>query len=195
MLATHKLNKLDWLRDQGAHDKPRRRKMAHAPAPKPCRANLCTRAYMTQECQRSKLAKSAQRTSFKHTLLLLEGNPFQHYGNTNPSWLQTTPPSSLRIRHCNHMAQRWSPRGHTLPPHDRGNPSHELCSTTPSSAHSIQPANSRTRQHNCMGLPGVVAQLASLVAQMVVLWVRNHGGELCNTTTSCLLPKCSHHPR
>merc|ERR1712012_909959 len=74
MLATHKLNKLDWLRDQGAHDKPRRRKMAHAPAPKPCRANLCTRAYMahktspehrkmTQYCQRSKLAKSAQRTS------------------------------------------------------------------------------------------------------------------------------------
>merc|ERR1712012_1430352 len=118
MLATHKLNKLDWLRDQGAHDKPRRRKMAHAPAPKPCRANLCTRAYMahktspehrkmTQECQRSKLAKIAQRTSFKHTLLLLEGNPFQHYGNTTPSWLQTTPPSSLRIRHCNHMAQRW----------------------------------------------------------------------------------------
>jgi len=46
-----------------------------------------------------------------------------------------------------------------------------------------------------MGLPGVAAQLASLVAQMAVLWVRNHGGELCNTTTSCLLPKCSHHPR
>jgi len=186
--------------------------MAHAPAPKPCRANLCTRAYMahktspehrkmTQECQRSKLAKSAQRTSFKHTLLLLEGNPFQHYGNTTPSWLQTTPPSNLRIRHCNHMAQRWSPRGHTLPPLDRGNPSHELCSTTPSSAHSIQPANSQTRQHNCMGLPGVVEQLASLVARLAglvavaAMWGRNHGGELCNTTFFCLLPKCSHHPR
>jgi len=138
----------------------------------------------------------------KHSLLLLEGNPFRHCGNTILSWLQTTPPSNLRIRHCSRMARRWSPQGHTLPPLDRGNLCRGPCSTTPSSAHSIQPANSRTHQHNCMGLPGVVAQLASLVARLAglvaevaVLWVRNHGGELCNTTTSCLLPKCSHHPR
>jgi len=48
--------------------------MAPAPAPKPCRANLCTPAYMahetspehpkmTQECQRSELVKSALRTN------------------------------------------------------------------------------------------------------------------------------------
>jgi len=52
-----------------------------------------------------------------------------------------------------------------------------------------------------MGLPGVVEQLASLVARLAglvavaAMWGRNHGGELCNTTFFCLLPKCSHHPR
>jgi len=46
-----------------------------------------------------------------------------------------------------------------------------------------------------MGLPGLVALLASLVARLAalvarsvevaVLWVGTHGGALCNTTISC----------
>merc|ERR1711862_399042 len=93
----------------------------------------------------SALVKSPYKIWPKHTHRLLEGIPSQHFGNTTLSWLLTILPSNLRIRHYNRMAQRWSPRGHTLPPLDQGNPFHELCSTTPFSAHSIQPANSRSR--------------------------------------------------
>jgi len=62
------------------------------------------------------------------------------------------------------MAQRWFQLAHTHLPVDLGNPFHEPCSTTPFSAHSIQPANSQIHQHNCMGLPGRLALPASLVA-------------------------------
>merc|ERR1712038_698503 len=108
------------------------------------------------------------------------------------SWLLTNQPSNLRIRHCNRMVQTWCPQGHTHLPVDRGNPFHEPCSTTPFSAHSIQPANSRTHQHNCMGPLGRVASLASLVAGLAALvarsvevaaqWEGTRDGGLCNTT-------------
>jgi len=90
---------------------------------------------------------------------------------------------------------------HTHLPVDQGNPFHEPCSTTPFSAHSIRPANSRIHQHNCMGLPGRLALPASLVVvarrsvEVAVLWVGIHGGALCNTTISCQLPRYFRHPQ
>jgi len=135
----------------------------------------------------------------KHTLLLLGGTPFQHFGNTTLFWLLTTQPSNLRIQHCNRMVQRWFQLAHTHLPVDQGNPFHEPCNTTPFSARSIPPANSRIHQHNCMGPPGLVALLASLVARLAALvarsvevvarWEGTRDGALCNTTLSCLLPK------
>jgi len=93
---------------------------------------------------------------------------------------------------------------HTHLPVDQGNPWNEPCSTTPFSAHSIPLANSRIRQHNCMGLLGRVALLASLVARLAewvatveaaALWVGIRGGGLCSTTLSCQLPRYSLHPQ
>jgi len=53
-----------------------------------------------------------------------------------------------------------------------------------------------------MGLPGVVAQLASLVARLaglvaevVVQWERTHDDGPCNTKPSYQLPRCLLHPR
>jgi len=102
----------------------------------------------------------AQKIQLKRILLLLEDNPFLHFGNTTLSWLLTNLPSNWRIPHCSRTVQRWSPQVHTHLAVDRGNPCHEPCSTTPFSARSILPANSQIHQHNCMGLPGRVAQLA-----------------------------------
>jgi len=142
--------------------------------------------------------KSSQvclQMQLKHTLLLLEGNPFRHYGNTILSWPLTTQPSNLRIRHCNRTGQRWFQLAHTHLPVDQGNPYRALCNTTPFSAHSTPPANSQIHQHSCMGPRGQVALLASLVARLAALVARSvevavllegtRGGALCNTTISC----------
>jgi len=132
----------------------------------------------------------------KHTLLLLEGTPCQHFGSTTPSWQLTIQPSNLRIQHCNRTVQKWFQLAHTHLPADQGNPCREPCNTILFSAHSIQPASSRIHRRNCMGLPGLVAVLAlALVAEVAVLWVRNHGGGPCNTTISCSLPRCFHLPQ
>jgi len=142
--------------------------------------------------QRSRPIMPARKIQLKHTLPLLEGSPFLHSGNTTLFWLLTNLPSNWRIQHCNRMAQRWSPEVHTHLPVDRGSPCHEPCSTTPFSARSIPPANSRIHQHNCTGPPERVALLASLVARLAewvataaALWVGIHGGGLCSTTLSC----------
>merc|ERR550532_2141995 len=84
--------------------------------------------------QRSRPVMPARKIQLKRTLLLLEGSPSLHSGNTRPSWLLTNLPSNWRIQHCNHMAQRWSPQVHPRLPVDRGNLCHEPCSTTPFSA-------------------------------------------------------------
>merc|ERR1719220_1019839 len=199
------LNKVD----SGTHDKPQHQKMAHGASVVTISMQTCAGTY--QSCkttpERRKMAHTRQRPSaikpsyniqLKHTLLLLGGTPFQHFGNTTLFWLLTTQPSNLRIQHCNRMVQRWFQLAHTHLPVDQGSPCREPCNTTPFSAHSIQPANSRIHQHNCTGPPGRVALLASLVAILVevaVLWVGIHGGALCSTTISSQLPRYFRHPQ
>jgi len=198
--------------DSGTHDKPNARRWrmrqhcnyamqtcANLPDIKDGRQLPSAGRWRTHA---SALVKSPYKIWPKHTHRLLEGIPSQHFGNTTLSWLLTILPSNLRIRHYNRMAQRWSPRGHTLPPLDQGNPFHELCSTTPFWVHSIQPANSRIHQHNCMGLLGVAALLASLVAvlaglvaEVAALWGHTHDGGPCNTRLSYQLPRCFLRPQ
>jgi len=181
--------------------------MAHAPASKLCHANLCQNTTIKKTtCPgrrkmalvRQRLRHAAPQDLAKHTLLLLEGSPFQHSGSTMLSLPLTTRPSNLRIQHCNRMVQKWFQLEHTHLPAAQGNPCRELCNTTLSWVHSIPPANSRIRQHNCMGPPGLVARLESLVARLaptVARWARTHDGGPCNTTPFYQLPRCLLHPQ
>jgi len=163
------------------------------------------RRKMAHTRQRPSAIKPSYDIQLKHTLLLLGGTPFQHFGNTTLFWLLTTQPSNLRIQHCNRMVQRWFQLAHTHLPVDQGNPYRALCNTIPFLAHSILPANSQIHQHNCMGPPGRVALLASPVARLAALvarsvevvarWEGTRDGGLCNTTLSCLLPKSILHPQ
>jgi len=175
-----------------------RQRCNHVVHTEPIWHNKTEHRKMARLRQRSRPVMPARKIQLKRTLLLLEGIPSLHSGNTRPSWLLTNLPSNWRIQHCNHMAQRWSPQVHTRLPVDRGNLCHEPCSTIPFSAHSILPANSQIHQHNCMGRQGRVAWSASLVARraqrVAVQWEGSRDGGLGNTTLSCQLPRCFQSP-
>jgi len=112
---------------------------------------------MALTCQCSRPVMPTCKIQLRHNLQQQEGSLFLRSGSTIAFWGLTNLPSSWRIQRCSRMVQRWSPQVHTRLAVDQGNPCHEPCSTTPSLAHSILPANLQIHQHNCMGRQGPVA--------------------------------------
>merc|ERR1719210_2775303 len=55
------------------------------------------RRKMAHTRQRPSAIKPSYDIQLKHTLLLLGGTPFQHFGNTTLFWLLTTQPANLQI--------------------------------------------------------------------------------------------------
>merc|ERR1711884_863741 len=103
--------------------------MAQAPVLQPATPSCClwhsrpnssTRRWAHASTQIQSILPN--NSKLKHTHQLLEGKPFQRFGSTMLFWALTTPPSNSRIQHCNHTAQKWFPRVHTLLAADRGNP-------------------------------------------------------------------------